>query len=511
MGYPFQDINAKSWLSVPLCIWISWSVGLCIYRLLFHPLAKVPGPFLAKITYWYEIYYDVIHSGQYTFKLKDMHAAYGPAIRINPNEIHINDPDYLDEVFNFSNGKTNKSYREANAFGPFPAITGTEEHDLHRTRRAALNPFFSRKTVLEKLQHIPPIIESLCNRLTDASKTGERINLKYAYSALAMDVVTEYCFSKPANTVFILDFNRKANDDLHKFLKFVLWNTHFPWLMPALYSVPEWLARLIHPAMADMFDFRQMLSEQIEAICSQKKTSYEGLGRRTMFHTLIESKLPPPEKERDRMRDEAFGVVAAGADTTAHVLRNVSYHITASPDIHDRLLTELKSVMPSREDAADLLALEKLPLLTAIIHEGLRLSHVASHRVQRVFRDKTLRYKSIVLPPGTEIAMTSGLIHEDPTIFPEPYRFNPDRWLVPDQQRLLRYMTPFSRGPRACIGITLAWAEMYLVLATVFRRFEFDVSGVRRERDIDMTRDHIVGANAVDSPGVVVGVKCRIS
>jgi hypothetical protein len=53
-------------------------VGLAIYRLFFSPIAKFPGPKLAAVTYLYEIYYDVVKRGKYTFKIRDLHATYGP-------------------------------------------------------------------------------------------------------------------------------------------------------------------------------------------------------------------------------------------------------------------------------------------------------------------------------------------------------------------------------------------------------------------------------------------------
>lgn len=70
-----------------------------IHRLYFSPVASFPGPKLAALTFWYEIYYDIIKHGRYTWKIMELHKHYGPIIRINPYEIHIIDPEFYDELY----------------------------------------------------------------------------------------------------------------------------------------------------------------------------------------------------------------------------------------------------------------------------------------------------------------------------------------------------------------------------------------------------------------------------
>ena len=70
-----------------------------IYRLYLSPVASFPGPKLAALTFWYELYYDIIKGGSYTWKISELHEQYGPIIRINPSEIHIIDPEFYDELY----------------------------------------------------------------------------------------------------------------------------------------------------------------------------------------------------------------------------------------------------------------------------------------------------------------------------------------------------------------------------------------------------------------------------
>lgn len=241
--------------------------------------------------------------------------------------------------------------------------------------------------------------------------------------------------------------------------------------------------------------------------------------------------MPPKELERDRLRDEALGTVTAGSDTTlvpyqkksnltivshscfprAYVLRGAAYHVSANPDVNQRLHEELKAAIPdpSPERFPSLAVLEKLPYLSAVVQESLRLCNPVTHRLCRKFPDKTLRYQDYVIPPGWTVSMTSMLIHENERIYPEPYEFRPERWLNGGREvrQLERYLVPFNRGVRVCLGLNLARAELFIILAVLFRQFKFDISRVSRERDINLTRDFIIGATAADSPGILVGVE----
>ena len=72
--------NLRYFVTGALGVWIVYLFGLAIYRLYLSPLAKFPGPKLAALTQWYEIYYDVVKGGQFTFEIKRMHEKYGVSV-----------------------------------------------------------------------------------------------------------------------------------------------------------------------------------------------------------------------------------------------------------------------------------------------------------------------------------------------------------------------------------------------------------------------------------------------
>lgn len=104
--------NASSSLFVILLeFWLATFFLKVAYGLLpLHPLYQIPGPTLAKATYLYEIYFNLIKGGQYTTEVQRLHKSYGPLIRMNPDGLHSNDPNFIDEVYTGGHGKREKPF-----------------------------------------------------------------------------------------------------------------------------------------------------------------------------------------------------------------------------------------------------------------------------------------------------------------------------------------------------------------------------------------------------------------
>ena len=226
---------------------------------------------------------------------------------------------------------------------------------------------------------------------------------------------------------------------------------------------------------------------------------------------MIDSDLPESEKKPHRVADEAQTAIAAGTLTSSHALKAATYHILANPDILERLMTELESAMPEAETRLTLKELEELEYLGAVMYESFRISHGVAHRLQRICPDQPIQYREWTIPPGTPVGITSVHVHEEPTIFEDPYSFKPERWLpwATHGQGLQRYLMSFGKGTRQCIGMELAKAEILTALAAVFRRFGrvMELYDTDRERDIDFKRDLFNPAPSVNSNGLKVFFK----
>lgn len=119
-------------------------------------------------------------------------------------------------------------------------------------------------------------------------------------------------------------------------------------------------------------------------------------------------------------------------------------------------------------------------------------------------------YKDYALPRGSIISMDIYDVSHDEEIFPNSFDYVPDRWLdnprAPDGRLLTRYLVTFGRGHRSCVGLQLAWAELYIGIATLFRRFDLEVYQTDKT-DTELARDRFVPRPVAKSKGVRVTVK----
>lgn len=232
----------------------------------------------------------------------------------------------------------------------------------------------------------------------------------------------------------------------------------------------------------------------------------------TIFHDLLSSEiLSPREKSVERLAQEGQIVVQAGTLTTSWALTIATFFLVKQRDTTlAKLRRELIRAIPDPNAVVPLAALEQLPYLRAVVKETFRHSIGTSGRLPRICPDETLTYidkgnaggddgndkgnrkkkgaaapKVYSIPPGVPVSMTTYKAVTDPSIYPDPFEFIPERWLEGDeghQAQLDRYATVFGGGGRSCLGQALAWAELTLGLAKMWRVWD-------AERDDDGSED----------------------
>ncbi|KAF2786003.1 cytochrome P450 [Melanomma pulvis-pyrius CBS 109.77] len=479
-------------------------VGLYLYRLSpLHPLAKFPGPKLAAVTSWYEAYYEIVLSGQYSKKISQLHDQYGPIIRVTPHELHIRDSRFFDEVYS-KNLQVDKEGWDKR-FGSEHSVLTTVNAAFHKRRRAALNPMFSRRSILSFIHIIYRHIDTLSTRMQEFEARKEPLNLTLAFPALTGDIIMDYFFG--FNYAQLKDPEFASFHDA--FMKIGATGhlaTQFPLIFPIMNSIPHFITEWLQPAAKPLLKFKRDQWDLIGRTLRGDEIKRND-AQKTIFQEILNSKLPLEDKSHQRLADEAQIVVGGGVETTAFALTIAVFHIINTPRIYERLHADLVSAFPNRA-TLELIPLEQMPYLKACIMEAVRLSYGLSARNPRT-HDKPIQYKQYVIPAKTTIAMTIPEVSHDEDIFPNSREFIPERWLddpkTKDGVPLDRFMVSFGRGTRSCLGITLAWTELYLTLGMMFRRFQFEIFEADKS-DVEMGHDFFIPVTRLDSKGVRVFV-----
>ncbi|KAI0437891.1 cytochrome protein [Xylaria telfairii] len=483
-------------------------LGLGYYRLYLSPLASFPGPKLAAMTGWVEAYYELFHGegGQFMFKYREWHQKYGPIIRINPDEVHIQDASFYDVLY-ATNRPAAKRKELGHRFNNPTAAFSTSDHALHRLRRGALNPFFSKRAISERAPIIQKHIDAVCRRLkSEFQNTGRILVVNEMWGCWTTDIIIEYCFERTYNFIYEPNFKAPLVKSMMDLLDGVHWATQFPWLVTMMNWMPDTIVGWLDTRMKNVIKFNEeMLAQVSEAI----KNSGRKEKTDTIFASIIHSDIPRSEVTKDRLQHEAIGVVGAGIETSMRALTISIYHIVNNHSTYNRLREELFAAIPNPKRMPSWTVLQQLPFLTACIEESLRLAYGVTQRLPRV-HDHDIIYGDLVIPKGTTVSMSIYDVSHDENIFPNSFEYRPERWLgnprSSDGRQLSRYMVSFGRGTRSCVGLQLAYAELFIGLATLFRRFNFEIYNTDR-RDVEAARDGFVPRPVRGSNGVRVLVK----
>lgn len=172
------------------------------------------------------------------------------------------------------------------------------------------------------------------------------------------------------------------------------------------------------------------------------------------------------------VRDELVTLVVAGHEPIATALAWIWYLLMLHPTQYQRVRDEGDRVLAGRTPTVADLA--QLPYTRQVVKESLRLYPPVWSILRQAKQNIALRTHH--LPPGMRVLISPYTLHRNPTYFPDPERFDPDRWTTEHEAKLPRYAyLPFGAGPHICIGNHFALMEAQLVLATLAQRVTFDL------------------------------------
>lgn len=193
--------------------------------------------------------------------------------------------------------------------------------------------------------------------------------------------------------------------------------------------------------------------------------------RADVLSALVLPKDGPSDKNErpftdQEIRDQLITLFVAGQDTTSAALTWAMALLHANPAVLERLVAEVDALGPD----CDPYKLADLPYLTAVCQESLRTTTTVP-AASRTPVGEPFRLGGFDIPPGTYLSPNIYLVHHDPSIYPDPHAFIPERFL--EREYSPYEFLPFGGGARRCIGMALSFLEMKIVLGTLLRELRF--------------------------------------
>ncbi|KAF2474320.1 cytochrome P450 [Lindgomyces ingoldianus] len=235
--------------------------------------------------------------------------------------------------------------------------------------------------------------------------------------------------------------------------------------------------------------------------------------RKDLFEMLSHAKDPESGKgfTPEEIIAESTTLVVAGADTSATAMAAIFFYLSRNPDAYARASAEVRSTFNSLEEIQGGSKLNSCRYLRACIDEAMRMSPSVGQALSREVPAGGAIVDGDFIPGGCDVGVPIYSIHHKEDYYPDPFNYNPDRWLVEkdsSQQVMDQYAAynPFSVGPRSCMGKGVALVEMMATFAVVLYRLDFkmaaaDVAGGRPGKEFGrhrsdefQLRDHITSA-----------------
>ena len=168
-----------------------------------------------------------------------------------------------------------------------------------------------------------------------------------------------------------------------------------------------------------------------------------------------------------QLHDEVMTVLLAGSETSAGTLAWLLHILSRDLDLQRAVQQEVDTVLGGRAPrAADL---NSLPLMRRVVSETLRLYPASWLLGRRTLQE--VEIGGVSVPARAQVLLNFYALHRDPRAYPDPDRFDPDRWIDPDPEVLRAYYLPFGMGPHVCIGEGFAWSLIMTTLAVLMSQY----------------------------------------
>ena len=381
---------------------------------------------------------------------------YGPVAhyRIGPEDIvFINDPELIREVLivqndNFMKERTVQRSKMLLGDGMI-----TAEGAEHRAQRRIAQPAFHRRRITGYAETI--VREAV--QLRDQWQDRTEIDASQHMMALSLEIVSQTLFGVKLGTE-VHEITTAINQIMDLY--------HFLVVLPAA----EALVNFPIPQMRRFRRARARLDAVVQRILENRLRS--GGHHNDLLAMMLEGAGVSSVKEltpeiASSLRDQVITIFLAGYETVANAMTWTWYLLSQNPDAEANMHHEVDAVLGGREATVE--DVPQLKYTEMVMAESLRLYPPAWAMGRKALNDFELG--PYFMPRGTTMLMSQWIAHRNPDYFPDPLRFDPERFKPSAPPRPKFSYFPFGAGPRQCIGESLAWMEGVLILATISQKW----------------------------------------
>lgn len=453
----------------------------------YRRLRHIPGPSSYGITR-FRLAYDAWQARS-VHAIRKLHVEYGPAVRVGPNQVSFNSLSALRTIYGAGSGFERTSfYRMFDAYGRPNLFTFASGID-HRNRKKLVSHMYSNQRLLEQrsVDMVRRKVQSFLDLLQKEPSLASEVFTSLHY--FSFDAISEFVYGPKYGGTSSLTGNkvdRRLIDDIldPKRRRLAWFLVHFPGYTKWVTSRTGFMETLVNLAgllpMKKPFTYSGIRRHALEAFHSFKQAVETGavvVDDTSVIGRLFQVREKQALSDMD-IASECADHLLAGIDTTADSLMFAIWALSlpANKSVQEKLRAELETVSCDETEWLNPKQLATLPWLNAVLRESLRLYTPLPTFEPRAAPAETI-IDGMAIPAGTVVGMSPYCMHREPSVFPDPFKFKPERWLASDRQLLPesadenKWFWAFSSGARMCIGLHLANAEMLSMLAAVYHRY----------------------------------------
>ncbi|MFJ9447647.1 cytochrome P450 [Kitasatospora sp. NPDC101235] len=334
----------------------------------------------------------------------------------------------------------------------------TSERDFHLRQRRALQPAFRRDGIAACVGTMTDIAEEQVS----AWRPGEVIAMDVVLRRMmtVMLVATLFSTERPDGADAVAELGERVAEHLTTVMRGVFVGTVLP--APIASSPALGHRRYLAAAAA----LRELADTAVRQARQTGQERQGGTDRGDLLSIMFAGTPGNPRGMTDvEARDELLSLLMAGAETTSTTLAWALHEIGRRPELTERIRTECEAL-----PAGALPGVATLPFTERFLREVLRLHQPSWLLMRRAL--EPVRVCGVDLPQGAELIYSALAMHRDPAYYPDPLRFDPDRWLDRTEKDLPPgAYVPFALGNRKCIGDHFAMTEMLVVLRSIVSRW----------------------------------------